>query len=246
MREYALCVDLGKKRDRAVFFVMKDVPQIVDGDRRFDKPDRLMHLYDITFIDQFMRVSYPQLIDNLCVLQNHKELAQNSDLLVDGRGVGEGVVDQMRDKGLCPISIVATNGDRVHWVSEEMGKIFSNVPGKLRPMMIHSQVNVPKVDLVSAGLTLAEQGRVGVAKGLHWGEEFKRQLMHFKDIKDKKTGHHKAYEADSEEVHDDLVFTYLMAAWWFTRGGEADRPQEETLSGGSGQRTVDWDPLDYT
>ena len=244
MKQHAVCVDLGKKRDRAVFFVMKDNPQIVDGDRRFGKPDRLLHLYDVLFIDQFVRKSYPSLVESLCVLMGNKELSQASDLLVDGRNVGEPVVDMMRDKGLYPIPILAGGGEQVHEVYEEMGHVFSNVPTKLKGARVLSQIDVPKQDLVDAGMLLAQQGRVGVARGLHWAEEFKRQLAHFKGVENKRTKH-RSYAADDEDVHDDIVFTYLMAAWWFTRGGEAVSPEDRELSGGSEKRSADWNPVEY-
>ena len=81
---------------------------------------------------------------------------------------------------------------------------------------------------------------------LLWAEEFKLQLSHFKDIKDRKTGKHKAFAADDDEVHDDIVFTYLMGAWWFTRGGEAvSTGGDRELSGGSGQQNADWNPIDF-
>lgn len=244
MNEYAVMVDLGKKRDRTVFFVMKDNAAILSGHERVGIPDRLQHTYQVPFIDQFIGIGYPEMVDNLVRLMGATELTNNSDLLVDGRGVGEPVIDMMRRAGLSPIPIVATAGEQVHEVHAEFGKVFQQAAqdGRLSGAMILSQINVPKADLVAAGMALMQQNRLRVAKSLRWAEEFQRQLMHFKGIANPTTKK-RTFEADDIEVHDDIVFCYLMGAWWFTRTRKDDILDSRPLTG-SGKRT-EWDPLDF-
>ncbi len=244
MTEYAVMVDLGKKRDRTVFMGMKYNANILPGHERIGIPDRLQHTCDIPFIDQFIGISYPQVVDNLLTLMGAKELVNNVELLVDGRSVGEAVIDMMRQAGLNPIPIVATAGDQVHEVHAEFGKVFQSTAreGRLSGALVLSQINVPKEDLVAAGMAVMQQNRLRIAKGLRWAEEFQRQLTHFKGSINERTKR-RIFEADEVDVHDDIVFCYLMGAWWFTRTRKDDILDSRPLTG-SGKRT-EWDPMDF-
>jgi hypothetical protein len=244
VNEYAVLVDLGKKRDRTVFMAMKYNANIQPGHERVGIPDRLQHTVEIPFIDQFLGISYPQVVENLVSLMGAKDLSNNTDLLVDGRSVGEAVIDMMRRAYLTPIPIVATGGDQVHEVHAEFGRVFQQAAkdGRLAGPLVLSQINVPKEDLVAAGMAVMQQNRLRVAKGLRWAEEFHRQLSHFKGSTNERTKR-RSFEADEVEVHDDMVFCYLMGAWWFTRTRKDDILDSRPLTG-SGQRT-EWDPMDY-
>ncbi len=241
MTEYAVTVDLGKKHDRTAFMVLKDHVEIAEGSQLIGKPERIQHTCHVPFIDQFSGVDYPAIVENLVSLMNTKELAHNADLLIDGRSMGEPVMDMLVQAGLSPISIVATAGQTVHPVYKDFGTVFEQKDrvrfGGIRPV---TQYNVPKADLVEAGKKLMHTNRLVIAKGLRWAEEFQRQLMHFKGFTTQ-TGH-RAYQADSDEVRDDIVFCYLMGAWWFI----FTRKDAILPSGPSKlEKVTDWDPLDY-
>jgi len=238
-----VAVDVGKRKDRFVIEVGKDVAEIVDGDRRIDQPDRLLHFYDIVFIDQLFGKSYIEMVSSVWKLMQHKDLAQNADLIVDATGVGEPVVDLMRSKDLFPTPIIITGGGQSREVYSEFGKVFSSSQsGKLAGARILQEIHVPKDDLVAAGNLLAQRNRIRVAQGVRWAPEMQTQLMHFRGIPTK-TGRTK-HEADDEEIHDDLVTAYLLLAWWFTRDRRDGNIPEQTISG-SGQRTGEWDPMEF-
>jgi hypothetical protein len=243
MKEFCLAVDAGKRRDRGIFFVLKDTPTIVDGSKLLKTSDRIVHYYDPVFIDQFFREDYTTFVSNLCRLAGTAELTNNSDLLVDGQGVGEPVVDMMRKSHLYPIPILATSGDRVKEVYEEVGNIFKDSPGQLQGVHVLKEIHVPKKDLVEAGALILQQRRLRIPKSLKLGDDFDEQLQDFIGIQSKKIGK-KKYEAEDEDVHDDIVFCFLMAAWWFTRRTGDDTIREQPISG-SGQRTGDWNPYDH-
>lgn len=243
MKEYALILDPGKKRDSAALIIMRDTVKIVAGQALANTRDRTRHFFDIIFIDKFMRKPYPQLVRDVGIIYNSTELANNCDLLLDGGGVGEAVVDMMREAGMMPLPIMATGGEAVHEISEEAGKLFSAPgPGKLQRLRVTMEIHVPKVDLVAAGVAVVQQQRVRIAKQLAWAEEMEKQLRHFKPP-DKRAGR-KSYEADEASVHDDLVSCFNIGCWWFTRDRkDVIIPDKHIGRDRAGNRG--WDPMDF-
>lgn len=243
MKEYTVAVDVGKRKDRFVIEVSKDVPEIVNGNALTESPDRLLHFMDIVFIDQLFEKSYIDMVEALVKLMQHRDLAHNADLIMDATGVGEAVVDITRSRGLYPIPLITTGGGQSREVYAEFGKVFSGQSdGKLSGARVLQEIHVPKDDLVDAGALLAQQNRVRVAKGVSWAPEMQKQLGHFRGIMTK-AGNRK-HEADDEEIHDDLVTGYLLLSWWFLRGSSSGTIPERTITG-SGQRTGEWDPMEY-
>lgn len=232
--------DPAQKRDFTSGFIVKRTPEIVNGSSLIQSPDRVRVYADIVAIDKFNNITYPRIADIIESRIGHKDLKHSCDLLVDGTGVGAALVDLLRDKDLRPIPIVFTGGGAVREVTTPFGTIFKNSPGQLCPLKVIRELHVPKADLVAAGKLLLEQGRVRVAEGLRWGQDFKDQLLAFRGKVNEK-GRAK-YEADSEEDHDDMVVCFLMAAWWILRGGTKD---EERVIPSSSSQGGDWEPADY-
>jgi hypothetical protein len=240
MKEYLIIVDPGKKRDPAALMVMRDNFKIVDGDSRIGIPDKKQHFYEIVFIDKFVNTKYTDLVRNVCVLSEHRDLKNNHDLLVDGTGVGEAVVDIMRESYLTPIPIVFTGGGDVNEKYSEFSSVFSNAQaGKMRGAQVLKEICVPRDDLVTAGQVVSQQGRIGIVPSLKFAEDFRKQLMGFKG--DPNTTRKKMrYEAENEETHDDLIVCYLMGAWWFTRSRKTD---EQIIP--PAKQIADWNPMEY-
>lgn len=240
MNEYAVLCDPGKRRDSAIFMVAKHTGLIVEKALPTGNVDRLRFLMDIVFIDKFLMRGYEELVDNAVTLCGTKELANNHDLLVDGAGVGEPVIDMMRAKLLNPISILATGGEKIREIQAGFAQMKPAQAGKLQPAIGLAEIHVPKKDLVSAGQIVLQQNRCRIAQALRWREEFEKQLKHFKPPDGKRR---KTWEADETEVHDDMVTTYLIGAWWFTRLYKDDIIPDQPPAG-SGKRTAEWDPMD--
>lgn len=244
MNEYAIICDPGKRRDRASTMIMKHTSIIATGDERIQKPDRILFYLDCVYLEQFMRKPYPELRDYLFDLKGQVELVHNSDLLIDADGVGEALIDMLNEKGLVPIPILATGGNKVSQAFSEMGKVFGKAgDGKLHHARMRLELHVPKEDLVGAGRKVLEQHRFRVPLHLKYAEELDRQLVHFTGPKDKRT-QRIHYNADDPNTHDDFVSDFLLGAWWFTRERKDAILRQNTFTGRE-HRTGEWDPMDH-
>lgn len=245
MKEYVVTVDIAKKRDFFAVMIFRKFVELVEGAKRIRAADRFVNYLYIVSIDKLQNLTYPEMARFIAAWMGHSALVHNADLLVDGTGVGEGAIDCIREEGLDPVPIIFTPGGQVREVYTDFGEVFRGSGGKLAPIKTLKEIHVPKEDLKAAGQLLAQQDRVRTAPGVAWLDDFEAQFMGFKGKVNENTGHRK-YEAESEELHDDLVVCYLMGAWWMLREGlesipdqvvNKDRTIKERLNG--------YDPYDY-
>jgi hypothetical protein len=117
-------------------------------------------------------------------------------LVIDKTGVGAPIYDLMQKAGLRPIAVTITGGH------DESSPAFN-------------QFLVPKRNLVSTLAVILQSGRLKVAPDLREAETFIRELSNFK-VKISAAGHD-SYNAWRESVHDDLVLSVALAAWWAER-----------------------------
>lgn len=115
-------------------------------------------------------------------------------LIVDQTGVGKPVMDILRKFGMKPLGITITGGYQV----TEDG---------------HGGFNVPKRDLVSALVSMYYGNLIAVMGSLKEAEEFKNELQHFSVKQNKNTGF-ESFESDEANVHDDLVISVALIAWY--------------------------------
>jgi hypothetical protein len=217
-----------------------DVALIIPGNKTLGTPDRVIHYYDIKNIEQYQGLDYEGMTDRIDIIMQNPRLRLNTDLIVDGTGVGEAVVEMIRKRGLYPIPIIFSGGEeaREHYAS--MGEVFNTGSGALGGAKILKGISVPKKDLVDAGKVMIQQGRIRIAPG-RWNEDFKKQLTKFKGKVNERTGSTK-YEAETEQDHDDLVVCFLMGAWWiFNRKERGNIPERVSMQSG----TAGWEPDDY-
>ena len=240
MKEYAVLVDLAKKRDFTAIMVMKDSPQVVLGNELLKQPNKVVHYYDIVYIAQKQGAWYHAIVQEIEELMQRATLVENADLIVDGTGVGEGVVEIMREQGLQPIPIITTNGGLVREVYADVAEVFPGAPRL--GMRTLQEIHVPKTDLVAAGQLLVQQERVRVAAGLKWAEEAREQFKSFRGKINERTKK-KVYEAETEEEHDDIVICFLMGAWWFISQRQQQEIPERELPQSEDAPT--WDPFDF-
>lgn len=238
MKEYAVLIDIAKKRDFTGIMIMKDFPEVVPEVSGFKTGPRIIHFYDIVHIEKFQGLRYQEITERAVKVMDHVDLKNNADLVVDGTGVGEAAVDLMRGAGLFPTPIIFTGSGQMRYVYADMGSVFGNVPGKLSVARTVKEIHVPKTDLVSAGTLLLQQKRLRVAN-TRWSEDFRKQLENFRGKVNEKTGR-TSYEADTEAIHDDLVVCYLMGAWWF--GNRKDDIPERELTE---NESTGFEPMDF-
>jgi hypothetical protein len=223
--------------------VLRDKPDIIPASMALKTPDRIVHFFDVSLIEKYQGLSYGEMADRIAVVMSHINLRNNADLLIDGTGVGEAAVEQVRSRGLSPIPVIFTGGETYSERYADFGSLFKGAPGQLNTAHILKEIHVPKKDLVAAGSVLIQQGRIRVAAG-RWKEDFRKQMQAFKGkVNETKSGKkHISYEAETESDHDDLVVCYLMAAWWIQHRmarheiPERRLPAKEDMTG--------WEPLD--
>jgi hypothetical protein len=216
-----------------------DNARLVEGNKTLESPDRIIHYYDIKKIEQYQGLGYEEMAGRVQTIMANPQLRMNTDLVVDGTGVGDAAVELMRKRGLCPMPIIFSGGDSPKEHYGKMGEIF-DTGGKCFGAKILKEISVPKKDLIAAGNLILQQGRVRIAPG-RWNEDFGKQLAKFKEKINEKTGNRK-YEAETAEDHDDLVVCFLMGAWWILNRKGRDTPREQQTPG---NETTGWEPADY-
>jgi hypothetical protein len=187
-------------------------------------------------MDKIIDTRYTEVCRIINVIADHRDIKNNHELIVDGPGVGEVVIDILRENFLTPVPIVFTGPGQVREVFSTFGKVFGN---GFAGAQVLKEIHVPKEDLVSAGQNIVQQARLSIAPGLRFEEDFRKQLFAFKGKVNEKT-RNVSYNAETEEDHDDLVVCFLMGAWWFTRSRKTD---EQVIPPAT--QVADWNPMDY-
>lgn len=182
---YFIGVDLGKSQDHtAIVVVEKEDPGLLNQSRLYAA---LRPLPPSLLVRRLERValgtSYPRIVEHLRAITQEPALAGRCTLVVDATGLGEPVVDMLRESGAgCDITAVTITG------------------GNGISRRGHMHFGVPRRDLL-AGLQLAfEQGRLRIARNMKYAEAFGRELLAMR-----------AGRPGSE--HDDLVFAVSLACW---------------------------------
>jgi len=217
-----------------------DNAQLVPGNTTLGTSDRVIHYYDIELIEKHQGLGYEGQADRIASVMKHTKLIMNTDLLIDGTGVGDAVVELVRKRKLLPIPIIFSGGNSPIEHHAEFGSVFRNSGGeKFSGIQVIDNISVPKKDLVNAGSVILGQGRIRVAPG-RWKEEFQKQLINFKGKVNEKTKRTK-FEAETEQVHDDLVVVFLMGAWYILNRKEKGIPEQTSNQ----QETTGWEPDQY-
>jgi hypothetical protein len=236
VKEYIVTADIASKRDRYAECVWRRHIGFVEGNQETKSPTRILSELQLVWIKQEENLRYEDMRKSFMRLVGRQELHDNCDQLVDGTGVGDAVIEDLRHDGAFPISVVFTNGGRAHPVYAEIGQIFGEQrAGELATMRTVKEWLVPRRDLVADGALILEQGRLAVAKELKHREALEAQLTGF-TLNRKKM----KYEAESEDLHDDLVVNFLMAAWW-VHYFETEIPEGEFFP--HDEVAKEWDPL---
>jgi Terminase RNaseH-like domain len=195
---FIIGLDLGQKQDyTAVAVVEKE-------NRAGDKPMLyLRHLERFAlgtpYAEQMDRVKEIVGDEKLWVkkrVSDHRTVTWLPELIVDATGVGLGVVEMLKDRGLGYRAVTITGG-------------FSEAFGT-------GTYHVPKRNLVSRAVAPFEGKRLKIARGMRLTSELVRELENFK-VKVSTQTAHDSYEAGREADHDDLVLALALACWWVER-----------------------------
>jgi hypothetical protein len=200
---YIVGVDLGQANDFTALSILEKLRDTATEMRQhgFEPPTSVTTTRNIFHLRHLQRLKlgtgYPDVVNIVSTMLKSLPQAKLAPaLVVDKTGVGAPVVDLMRKGGLRPIAITITGGFEENRASS-------------------SEFNIPKRNLVSTLAVLLQSARLKVAPELAESETFVSELSNFK-VKISAAGHD-SYNAWRESIHDDLVLSVALAAWFGER-----------------------------
>jgi hypothetical protein len=203
VQQYLIGCDLGQANDFTALSILEKHLEITTTveQKGFEPPNSVTHRRNVFHLRHLQRLKlgtgYPDIVNIVAtMLKALPPAKQAAALVVDATGVGRPVIDMMQKAGLRPIAITITGGFDENRVSS-------------------ADWRIPKRNLVSTLAVLLQSGRLKVAPDLTEGETFVTELSNFK-VKISAAGHD-SYNAWRESVHDDLVLSVALGAWFGER-----------------------------
>ena len=192
-------LDLGQSADYTALAVVQVV-------KVAEQPGKISSSLHLRHLERYpLRTPYTSIADGVAALMRSEQLNRDeydpsrrrtarstTQLYVDKTGVGAGVTDLLKAKGLYFTPITIHGGEKVH----REGWTY----------------NVPKKDLVAALEVPFDTGTLKVAEGLKLWPTLKAELLNFRRKQNQKTAHI-SFEHWREGDHDDLVLACALACW---------------------------------
>jgi hypothetical protein len=207
---YFVGLDLGQSADYTALAVVQSVKEPTGGGN-FQTSLHLRHLERYP-----LRTSYTAIADGVVNVMRsgpltsdeydpsrHRIAKPKVELLVDKTGVGRGVTDILKERGLRFTGIVIHGGETTHKTD--------------------GSYHVPKKDLVAALEVPFDKGTLRIAEGLDLWPALREELQSFRRKQNPKTAH-VSFEHWRDSDHDDLVLAVAMACW----GATSRRPRRTT------------------
>ncbi len=190
VRRYVLGCDLGQSVDPTALAVIEREtlwsPTAATVERRPRRP-----VYSVRHLERLpLGLTYPEQAAHVARLLATPPLAGNTELAVDGTGVGKPVLDLLRHAGLRPVGITITAGERV---TREAG-----------------DYRVPKLALMSHVQALLHAGELRIARAMPEAATLVEELRDFR-VSFNATGY--ASFGARTGRHDDLVLAVAVAVW---------------------------------
>ena len=113
-------------------------------------------------------------------------------LVIDGTGVGRGILDMFNERDVSFVPVSITGGNEAKYIDREW--------------------KLPKRDLVTALTVSLQNKKLMIARGLQEKNALVNEMLNFK-IKISTTGHD-SYNAWRSDDHDDLVLALSLAVWY--------------------------------
>lgn len=180
---WIVSADLGKKRDYTAIAVL----QVVGG------------LILVRHVERFpIGTKYPDIRARVKQIVSSPKFP-NAILVVDGTGVGEPVVDEMRADGLNPIAFVLKGTGRARTEKTDGGFVTER------------RCYVPKIDVVDLGRMLSEEGILKVVRDCPFEDVAKKEFGNFR-VRLSEAGRQK-FGAWRDSEHDDIVLAILIGSY---------------------------------
>ena len=183
---YIVGVDLAAQSDYTALIVLESTPG----------PDH-KPAYAVRHLERW-HSAYPDTVRRVAAREaDVRELGAPTELVVDGTGVGQPVVDMLREAKLKPVSVFIHGGEATARVG--------------------AQWRVPKRALVAHLQVVLQSGRLQIARSLSLADTLASELRGFK-VEISSSGHDR-YGNDvgaalwREADHDDLVLAVALAVW---------------------------------
>ena len=207
---FYLGLDLGQASDYTALAVLEKVAQVApppqepvivrtrdlwrDGQPIPSPPPApLPAHYHVRHLQRYpLGTAYPAIVKSVGDMLTRPEL-RGSRLVIDATGVGRPVLDMFRAARLKPVGVTITGGSQ--------------------PVEVDSMwFNTPKRDLVSTMQVLLQAERLKIAATLPDAAVLTQELLNFQvKITDAAND---VYGVWREGLHDDLVLSVAMAAWY--------------------------------
>lgn len=193
MDRYFVGLDLGQSQDHTAIAVVQraELKGTYDGMVHAWRKAAALRL---RYLERMpLGIPYPEMVDRVREVVEHRELAERCTLVVDGTGVGRPVVDLLQDAKLgCNILPVTITG----WGAETS---------------VHGYYGVPKRDLITNLQVLLQQKKLQVAAGLEHGPLLVKEMAEMQ-VRVTPAGR-ELYGTWREGQHDDLTFAVALACW---------------------------------
>lgn len=193
MNWYFVGLDLGQSRDHTAIAVVERAELKGEWDPMVFAWRKLAALR-LRYLERMpLGVPYPQMVDRVRQVVQHRDLAGRCTLVVDSTGVGRPVVDLLHGARLgCSIIPVTITG----------GEAETTAGG------YHG---VPKRDLIIGLQVLLQEKKLQIAANLEHGPLLVKEMA---DMQVKVTpAGREQYGTWREGQHDDLTFAVALACW---------------------------------
>ncbi len=226
-KKYILGLDLGLINDYSALSMLEQAETLERADFSKDIGEHYEVAYHLVHLQRFkLATQYPAVVQRVKEIMENPKIARNNHLILDATGVGTPVLQMFRAVGVNPVGVTLTAGAEVTKTSDS-----------------YEGYHVPKGQLVSTLMVLVQSGRLKIAEGLEHAPAFDEEMQNFHYTLDKKTGHD-TYESVKDSVHDDLVVSVALAAWYAMR---YERHMREYIyeSYDGDEKNQNWNPLTH-
>jgi hypothetical protein len=194
MDRYYVGLDLGQSRDHTAIAVVQRA-ELKGGWDGVAYAWKKVAALRLRYLERMpLGITYPEMVDRVREVVEHRELAGRCTLVVDGTGVGRPVVDLLHDArfGCNILPVTITGGDA--------------------ETSIHGYYGVPKRDLITNLQVLLQQKKLQVAADLEHGPLLVKEMSEMQ-VRITPAGR-ELYGTWREGQHDDLTFAVALACWW--------------------------------
>jgi hypothetical protein len=190
--KYFIVLDLGRRRDHSAIAVVERVEQVAPRESARVKGVLVRYVERVP-----LGTSYLEVVERVREIATDYWVKGNCSVVVDATGVGEPVVDMLRQAKLgCEIvAVTITGGDR----ENDAGST------SLAP-----RCSVPKRDLIEGLQVLLEMKQLRIAADIPHLQTLVKELL---DMRVTLRGVRVRIGAEGPGEHDDLAIALALAVW---------------------------------